>query len=67
LYNILTKVHTSKHLSDNFLIQNGVKQEDALWPLLFNFVLDSAIGKIQENQMEMKLRFTWVKETGGAL
>jgi hypothetical protein len=31
-------VRIGKHLSDNFPIQNGLKQGDALSPLLFNFV-----------------------------
>jgi sorting nexin-29 len=31
-----SKVHISKHLSDNFHIQNDLKQGDALSPLLFN-------------------------------
>jgi hypothetical protein len=34
------KVHKRKHLSDNFPIQNGLKQEDALSPLLFIFALE---------------------------
>jgi hypothetical protein len=33
-----------KHLSDNFPIQNGLKQ-DVLSPLLFNFALEYAIRK----------------------
>jgi hypothetical protein len=37
------KVRISKHLSDNFPIQNGLKQGDALSPLLFNFALEYAI------------------------
>jgi hypothetical protein len=40
-----------KHLSDSFPIQNGLKQVDALLPLLINFALESAIMKVQENQM----------------
>jgi hypothetical protein len=31
-------VRIGKNLSDKFLIQNGLKQGDALSPLLFNFV-----------------------------
>jgi hypothetical protein len=34
------KVRIGKHLSDSFPIQNGLKQGDALSPLLFNFALD---------------------------
>jgi hypothetical protein len=42
------KVRVGKHLSVNFPIQNGLKQGDALSPLLFNFALESAIRKVQE-------------------
>jgi hypothetical protein len=34
-----SKVRIGKHLSDSFPIQNGLKQGDALSPLLFNFAL----------------------------
>jgi hypothetical protein len=29
-----------KHMSDNFSVQNGLKQGDALAPLLLNFALE---------------------------
>jgi hypothetical protein len=41
-----SKVHIRKHLSDSFSIQNGLKQGDALSPLLFNFALEYAIRKV---------------------
>jgi hypothetical protein len=40
------KVYIGKHLSDSFPIQNGLKQGDALSPLLFNFALEYAIRKV---------------------
>jgi hypothetical protein len=43
-----SKVRVGKLLSDTFHIQNGLKQGDALSPLLFNFALEYAVMKVQK-------------------
>jgi len=49
------RVRRGKYLSDVFRNRNGLKQGDALSPLLSKFALDFAIGRVQVNQDGLKL------------
>jgi hypothetical protein len=51
-------VRIGKYQSDKFPIQSGLKEEDALSPLLFNFTLVYAIRRVQLNQERPKLNGT---------
>ena len=58
-------VRVGKNLSEMFPIRNGLKQGDALSPLLFNFALGYAIKRVQVNQAAHLLR-SWVQIPPGA-
>jgi hypothetical protein len=49
-----SKVCKSKHLSDTFPIQNVLKQEGALLPFLFKFILEYTIMNIRESGLEIE-------------
>jgi hypothetical protein len=53
-----SKAHTDKYLSDNFAIENGLRQGDGSSQLLSNFALEYAIRTGQDIQVRLKLNGT---------
>jgi len=54
-----SRVRVGKNVPNRFPIRNGLKQEDALTPMLFNFALDYAIRRVRANQDGLKLNGTY--------
>jgi len=54
-----SRVRVGKNVSDKFAIRNGLKQGDALSPMLFNFALEYAIKRVQVNQDGLKRNGTY--------
>jgi len=53
-----SRFRVGKHLSEVLPLKNGLKQGDALSPLLFNFFLDYAIKRSQVNPDGLKINGT---------
>ena len=53
-----SKVRIGNYPSSSFPIENGLKQGDALSPLLFNFALEYEIRDLQETNLRLDMNGT---------
>ena len=53
-----SRLRVAKHYTNMFRVKNILKQGDALSPLLFNFILNDAITRVQVTQEGLKLNGT---------
>ena len=58
LHETCSRAGVGKHLSDTFPFKKGLKEGDALSPLLFNFVLEHVIKRVAAKEEGLKLNNT---------